>query len=307
MVADSAKIVGPEQCAKCHQPEVHQWMRTPHFATFDSLHRQPRAKEIADKLGLQSIKRSDVCTHCHYTTQQQDGRDRIVAGVSCESCHGGALGWLAIHADYGGIGITRETESAEHRAQRVKESIAQGMNNPHNIYLIARQCYDCHTVPNEKLVNVGGHLAGSQDFELVAWSQGMVRHNFVRTGGTANGTLSREDLRVMYVVGVMTDLEYSLRAVAAATDKATFGVTGAQRAARMKMRLHEIQKQINDPLLQPALDAVSTVELRLGNKGTILAAAEEVGKAAHEFAEKADSKRLAAIDAMLPLPHQYKN
>ena len=65
----------------------------------------------------------------------------------------------------------------------------------------------------------GGHLAGSQDFELVAWSQGMVRHNFVRTGGTANGAPSPAELRVMYVVGVMADLEYSLRAVAAATRK----------------------------------------------------------------------------------------
>ena len=111
----------------------------------------------------------------------------MVAGVSCESCHGGAADWLAIHADYGGDGVTKATESAEHRAQRVEDSIAHGMNNPHNIYLIARQCYDCHTVPNEKLVNVGGHLAGSQDFELVAWSQGMVRHNFLRTGGTTNG------------------------------------------------------------------------------------------------------------------------
>ena len=28
------------------------------------------------------------------------------------------------------------------------------------------------------------------DFELVSWSQGMVRHNFVRTGGTTNATLT---------------------------------------------------------------------------------------------------------------------
>ena len=189
-VPESAKVVGPDQCAKCHQAEVQQWMQTPHFATFDSLHRKPRAKEIAQKLGVQSIKRSEICTQCHYTMQNQEGRDRVVAGVSCESCHGGALGWLQLHADYGGAGVTRATESAEHRAKRVKDSVAQGMNNPHNIYLIARQCYDCHTVPNEKLVNVGGHQAGSQDFELVAWSQGMVRHNFVRSGGTANATLS---------------------------------------------------------------------------------------------------------------------
>ncbi len=306
-VPDAAKIVGPDQCAKCHQPEVQQWMRTPHFATFDSLHRKPRAKEIADKLGVQSIKRSDICTQCHYTMQNQEGHNRVVAGVSCESCHGGALGWLTMHSDYGGAGITRATESAEHREKRVNDSVAQGMNNPHNIYLIARQCYDCHTVPNEKLVNVGGHLAGSKDFELVSWSQGMVRHNFVRTGGTSNATLSPEDLRVMYVVGVMTDLEYSLRAVAAATEKANFGVTSAQRAARMKKRLLEIQKATNEPLLQPAVDAVATVELRLGNKDAILAAADAVGKAAKEFAEKADGKKLAAIDPMLPQPSTYKN
>src|SRR4051812_9221838 len=135
---DSAKIVGPDQCAKCHQAEVQQWMQTPHFATFDSLHRQPRAKEIAAKLGVQSIKRSDICTQCHYTMQNQEGHDRVVAGVSCESCHGGALGWLAIHADFGGAGITRASESPEHRDKRVADAVADGMNNPHNIYLIAR-------------------------------------------------------------------------------------------------------------------------------------------------------------------------
>lgn len=304
---DAAKIVGSDQCAKCHQPEVQQWMRTPHYATFESMHRKPRAKEIADRMGLQSIKRSDLCTQCHYTMQNQAGRERVVAGVSCESCHGSAAGWLTSHSDYGGEGITKVTESAEHRTKRVKESIAYGMNNPHNIYLIARQCYDCHTVPNEKLVNVGGHLDGSQDFELVAWSQGMVRHNFVRTGGATNGTLSQEDLRVMFVVGVMTDLEYSLRAVAAATDKATFGVTSAQRAARMKKRLHEIQKLSGEPLLKPALDAVATLELRLGNQPAIVAAADAVGKAAYEFADQADGKRLAALDPILPQASQYKN
>src|SRR4029079_13144230 len=118
----------------------------------------------------------------------------------------------------------KATETAEHREKRIADSVAKGMNNPHNIYLIARQCYDCHTVPNEKLVNAGGHQAGSNDFELVSWSQGMVRHNFLR-GGAANATLTAEELRVMYVVGVMTDLEYSLRAVATATEKSPFGLT----------------------------------------------------------------------------------
>jgi hypothetical protein len=306
-VRDPAKIIGSDQCAKCHQAELQQWMHTPHYTTYETLHRLPRAKEIADKLGLQSIKRNDVCTQCHYTKQIEDGRERVTAGVSCESCHGGARDWVALHNDYGGPGVTKASESAEHRAKRVADSVAKGMNNPHNIYLIARQCYDCHTVPNEKLVNVGGHLAGSQDFELVAWSQGMVRHNFLRGGGTTNTTLSQDELRVMYVVGVLTDLEYSLRATAAATGKSTFGVASAKRAARMKKRLLEIQKLVNNPLLSPAIDAVETVELRLGNSAAIVAAADAVGKAAYEFAEKADGKQLAAIDSLLPKPEQYKN
>jgi hypothetical protein len=111
----------------------------------------------------------------------------------------------------------------------------------------------------------------------------------------------------MYVVGVMTDLEYSLRAVGAATQKAAFGVASAERAVRMKRRLTEIQQLLNDPLIQPALDAVATVELRANNREALDEAADKIGKAAYEFAEKADGDHLAAIDPLLPKPTQYKN
>lgn len=305
--ADPAKVVGADACAKCHQVEVQQWMRTPHFATFDTLHRKPEAKQIADRLGLKSIKRNETCVRCHYTEQNEDGRARVVAGVSCESCHGAAADWVAIHNDYGGPNAAKAAESPEHRHERLEKSIAHGMNNPHNVYLIAKQCYNCHTVPNEKLVNVGGHVAGSKDFELVAWSQGMVRHNFLRTGGSVNGESTPAQLRVMYVVGVMTDLEYSLRATAVATQKAAFGVSSAQRAVQMKRRLVEIQGLIHDPLLESALDAVSTVELRANNGAALVEAADKVGKAAYDFAEKTNGDQLAAIDPLLPKPSQYKN
>jgi Cytochrome c554 and c-prime len=304
---DSAKVIGAEACAKCHQAEVQQWMRTPHFATFDSLHRKPEAKQIADRLGLKSIKRNDTCVRCHYTEQNEDGRARVVAGVSCESCHGAAADWVAIHNDYGGPNATKAAESPEHRQQRLETSVAHGMNNPRNVYLIAKQCYNCHTVPSEKLVNVGFHKAGSKDFELVAWSQGMVRHNFLRTGGSSNAESTPAQLRVMYIVGLMTDLEYSLRATAVATQKAAFGVASAERAVRMKRRLIEIQKLINDPLLEPALDTAATVELRANNGAALVEAADQVGKAAFDFAEKANGEQFSAIDPLLPTPNQYKN
>jgi hypothetical protein len=137
---DPASVLGPEACMKCHENEVLSWKQTPHFETFETLHRKPEAKEIAERLGLRSVKRNDECTKCHFTTHEEDGRERAVAGVSCESCHGGARDWIVLHSDYGGPNVAKAQESAAHRQQRIEQSIAAGMNNPSNLYLIARQC-----------------------------------------------------------------------------------------------------------------------------------------------------------------------
>jgi len=303
---DPAQVLGADACAKCHEYEVKQWKLTPHFATFESLHRKPEAKAITKKLGLSTVKRNDTCVKCHYTQQQKGSRVRVVSGISCESCHGASKNWNPLHNDYGGPNVTKETELAEHRQQRVAASIAAGMNNPANLYLIARQCLACHTTPDEKLVNVGGHTPGSRDFELVAWSQGMVRHNFLRTGGTSNGTATQAELRVMYVVGVMADLEASLRATAQATTKATFGTVSAQRAAGLKRKLHEIQKQTDNSHVQQAMDAALHAPLKLNQSEALLSAAKTIGEAAFAFAKEADGDDLATLDALLPQPNAYK-
>ena len=177
--SDSTKILGHESCMKCHGQEVAVWKQTPHFQTFKELHRKPEAKQIAERMGIRSVKRGDLCINCHYTQKQVDGREKAISGISCESCHGAAMDWIAIHNDYGGPAVTRDAESPEHRQERVANAIKHGMQNPANVYLIARSCFNCHTVPNEELVNVGGHIAGSQDFDLVAWSQGIIRHDFL--------------------------------------------------------------------------------------------------------------------------------
>ena len=303
---DPAQVLGADSCAKCHEKEVQQWKLTPHFATFESLHRKPKAKAITKKLGLSTVKRNATCVKCHYTQQQKGSRVRVVSGVSCESCHGASKDWHPLHNDYGGPNVTKEMESTEHRQQRIEASIAAGMNNPTNLYLVARQCLACHTTPDEKLVNVGGHTLGSPDFELVAWSQGMVRHNFLRTGGTSNGAATPAQLRVMYVVGVMADLEASLRATALATTKATFGTASAQRAAGLKRKLQEIRQQTDNPFVQQAFDAALHAPLKLNQSEPLLAAAKTIGEAAFSFANEADGNDLAAIDTLLPQPNSYK-
>lgn len=301
---DPTKVMTAEACAKCHLAEVQTWKQTPHHMTFEELSRRPEAKAICDKLGLRSVKRSDVCINCHFTTQQVGTKLKPVSGISCESCHGASRDWLTVHNDYGGG--TQETETPAHAMQRLAQSSELGMRNTRNLYEIASSCLNCHTVPNESLVNVGGHNAGSVDFELVRWSQGRVRHNFLRTNGTTNATSSAERLRVMYVVGMLADLEYSTRATAAATAKSTFGKTVAQRAARIAVRLYEAQQQIQDPDVQQALTAFATAELRINNAEQLTKIADEIQNAGRNFSDRNDGSRLAAIDSLLPDPSEYK-
>ena len=106
-----------------------------------------------------------MCTQCHYT-RAEPGRARCGWWPACRANRataGRPIGWRFMPTTAARASRRRQ-ESAEHRAKRVEESIARGMNNPHNIYLIARQCYDCHTVPNERLVNVGRPPGGQPGF-----------------------------------------------------------------------------------------------------------------------------------------------
>lgn len=244
---DPHKVVGVASCEKCHAPEVQTWKRTPHSETFVTLHRKPEAQQIASKLGITNFKSDSNCIQCHYTmdstmdsiADSTAGAAKLeaIAGVSCESCHGAAADWISVHNDYGGPNMTKLQESPQHRSERFSRSIELGMRNPVNVYLLAQSCYRCHTVPDEKLVNVGGHHAGSLDFELVSWSQGTVRHNFVRTDGKTNAEETAGRLRLLFVAGLIADIEFSMKATAMATEKATFGITSAQRTARAIERL----------------------------------------------------------------------
>lgn len=258
-------------------------------------------------MGLRSVKRSDLCIQCHFTTKtNSSGKVKAVSGISCESCHGNAKDWIQIHNDYGGPTASKESESEAHRSQRFHESIAAGMRNTRELYAIASSCYGCHTVPNEELVNVGGHNTGSMDFELVAWSQGQVRHNFLRTGGTSNATSSIERLRVMYVAGMMADLEYSTRAVAKATQKSNYGVTVANRAAQVAVKLFKVQQQINDENVQKALQAFAGADLKVNNTDQLVVIADKIKEAGTKFTANNDGSQLEAIDSLLPKPDQYK-
>src|SRR5437870_2149183 len=98
---DPAKTVGPFKgagCGECHGNELLSWQASGHARAFDELHRSPKAKEIAERLGVKRVKRDPACASCHYTVQQQEKGPEPIAGVSCESCHDAGLDWVKVHS-----------------------------------------------------------------------------------------------------------------------------------------------------------------------------------------------------------------
>lgn len=303
---DPHKIVGPEDCGECHKDEIAAWKLTHHSKSFFELTRREEAREIAEKLGLKRIKRESDCLTCHFTTVVEDDEVKPIAGTSCESCHGAAAEWKDIHNDYGGKDLKKEDETPAHRAERIAKTKALGMIRAEDIYAVAANCYQCHTVPNERLVNVGGHKAGSR-FELVSWSQGEVRHNFFRSeSGKDNIPSSTQRLRLMYVTGLALDLEYGLRAVANATEKDTFAVAQAKRVQAAVKKLEEAQALINDPQIAAAIAAGKEAKLKLNNHDQLIEMATTVQNSIKTFLGQQDGSRLAALDSLLPKPEDYK-
>jgi len=301
-----SKIKGPEACGECHKSEVAVWKETRHHKTFYELTRSEKAREIAEKMGLRRIKRESDCLSCHFTSVEEAGTVKPIAGISCESCHGAAVDWIEVHNDYGGKDVKREEETAEHKQERLKRSVELGMLRPDDLYAVAANCFSCHTVPNENLVNTGGHAAGSK-FELVSWSQGEIRHNFFSSeSGQDNIEATPQHKRMMYVLGRALDLEYGLRGTAKATAKATYAVEMAKRAKRAVLYLKQIQEAVATDEVAAMIAIGDGASLKLNNESELLAAADKVAEQAKKFAASHDGSGLAGIDSLIPGPDKYK-
>ena len=296
---DLSNVIGSKECGECHKSEVFTWKDTHHSTTFNLLPRKKNTKAISKKMGIRSVKRDSDCLTCHFTSQIIDKKEKAISGIACESCHGPAKKWIKIHGDYGGKKVTKEMETPEHKADRFAKIEAANMIRPNDLYRVAENCYQCHTVPNEKLVNVGGHKAGS-DFELVSWSQGEVRHNFLHSSDKGNRQASQERKRLMFIVGRALHLEYSLRGVSQSTEKAKYAVTMAKRVVKIKKDLAAIQKVVNVPEIANMLSIAKSVKLKLNNEAALLVAADKVAEEAKKLAKTYTGKEWKGLDKYIP-------
>jgi hypothetical protein len=282
-----AKVIGMEKCADCHAPMVEAWKGTHHHES-DGMQRHPEAQDITHKLGLTRVKvAGGQCVKCHYTAKESDGEIKFDGGISCESCHGAAADWNPSHSN-----------KDDKRAEQL------GMIRPGNPYQLAANCFQCHTVPEEKLVNDGGHRLGS-DFELVSWSQGEVRHNLQRNN-KKNGEAPPERKRLLYVVGQALDLEYSLRALARATQEGKFATNLFQRVGAAKSKLKQIYQAVKLESIDQMLAVADDSLLRINNEAQLLKAAGGIAELTRKLLSEQDGTKLAALDAFIAGPAHYK-
>ncbi len=328
----ASRVLGPDEsgksennCKECHTLEYDAWAQSQHFATFKERHRSDRAKEILSNLGERSMKRSSECRQCHYTPIAPEGsgavdvaagtkparKDRISVkwGVSCESCHSPARGWVDVHNRISGDpagdvlkwGEGRKS-SSEQRAKRIEAAQKKGMIHPGMLYALASNCVGCHTVPREQLVNKGDHKPGSE-FELASWSQGEVRHNFLSSPGAPDASTNQpappERLRQLFLVGALVDLEYSARNLEAIKEAGgVYHEAMVERVLRLRQRLAQVGKAVAVPGLAEIVQAIPeslSVDSPLP-KGL----ADKAGSAARAVADSYDGSSLGALDALIP-------
>ncbi len=269
------KIVGPNVCAECHKDEAEAWKGTHHFKTFRDMPRSKEARQIAKKLSIKRIKAEQLCLGCHFTQEIVRNKPRVTAGISCESCHGAGRDWEKPHADFSGK-KSKEQETKAEAAKRWKASEAHGMIRPQALYKLAKNCYGCHVVPNEKLVNIGGHAAGSP-FELLSWSQGEVRHNLWYSKGKSNAAADAKRKRMMYVVGIAVEIETALRAIGVATKKKEYAIRMAHRADQARKKMAAIAKALeNVPEARQIVKVSHSAGLKLNNNKALRAAADNI-------------------------------
>lgn len=299
--SDPTKTVGPNACAECHKQEAAAWQETHHFKTFREMPRDTKGKEIAEKMGVKRINAAGLCLNCHFTV---DNKEKPVSGISCESCHNAGQDWIKVHSEFSGK--TEKTETKAEEEVRWKAADAKGMIRPSTLYRLAKNCYSCHVVPQEDLVNKGGHKAGSA-FELMSWSQGEVRHTTWYSKGKGNIPADAARKRMLYLVGLGVELETGLRAVGKATVRRAYAFEMAKRADRARKLLAAAAKAAaNVPELNTIVQLGYSAGLKLNNDRALTAAADGISKQVASLTEKYDGSTLAAIDNLMPAPDKIK-
>jgi hypothetical protein len=214
----SGKYTGPGSCASssCHgsiQPRTENRVLQNEYSTWIVKDKHSRSytaltgnigERMARILGLGKAENAPKCLACHALGVPAAERARtfeLSEGVSCESCHGPASGWLGPHTE---------------RDWAHEKSLALGMFNTRDLTRRTEKCLSCHLGSEEKSVDHAMIAAGHPDlyFELDSFSAVMPRH--WKEAGQNPGIDPWYDVREL-TTGQAVQLRQSLLRLAART------------------------------------------------------------------------------------------
>jgi len=158
--------IQPKQVTRVAQNEYSIWAgRDKHARAYQVLS-NPVSLRIGKILNLGRPEQAPKCLACHALSVPNEQRAEsfeLVDGVSCESCHGPASGWLGPHT----------TKDWPH-----EKSVQLGMYDTRDLIKRSERCLTCHLGTSEKFVDHEMIAAGHPDltFELNLFSSVMPAH-----------------------------------------------------------------------------------------------------------------------------------
>jgi Cytochrome c554 and c-prime len=196
---DVGKFSGPGSCAasNCHggvqpksvvripQNEYTIWAGQDKHSRAYTVLSNPVSVRMGEILGIGPPNKADKCLACHALNEKPEQRaetfQTIEDGVSCESCHGPAVGWLGPHT------VKNQTH---------EQNIKLGMYDTRDLVRRSERCLSCHVGTAEKEVDHTMIAAGHPDltFQLESFSAAMPRH--WKPAPSASAWLSVQELAV---------------------------------------------------------------------------------------------------------------
>ena len=143
--------VWPKTGGNVDQNEYQTWSAKDRHAKSFSVLFEPRSQRIARNLRIVRPEASPVCLNCHATNVPEARRAftfDLTDGVSCESCHGPASGWLGNHTTRG---WTHE------------QSLQAGMKDTRSVKARVEICLGCHVGDDSRTVDHELIAAGHPD------------------------------------------------------------------------------------------------------------------------------------------------
>lgn len=248
--------LGSKQCQSCHQAVFEHEKGSRHWLSFKEF-AKGAGEAVATKMGVaKPTEQGTRCVDCHGNTFTNDKGKLKVEPISCEACHGNAGDYLAVHnATYD---VAKDgADPAVFLAKRRAESVAKGMTAQWRLNGGYRNCFNCHVGTDEPIVNIGGHPV-MNDFELLAFSQGTVRH----WHGAEMAADKPGRLGAIHLAGQALMLERALQAVGTSKEAGNFRTQYFAMAKAAQVRLAVLAALLPD---NAAVAAVNTAAIPLAS------------------------------------------